>query len=115
METRNGKGGEYTPATLLQLLASLLRHMHSHNPDTPNFMDRRNMQFQGLHGTLDNVFRKLHENGIGAKVKHAEVITKDEENQLWDSGVIGIDSPRIQYFTTMARTFAYEEVRSADS
>ena len=51
------------------------------------------MQFQGLHGTLDNVFRKLHENGIGAKVKHAEVITKDEENQLWDSGVIGIDSP----------------------
>ena len=68
--------------------------MRSHNPDTPNFMDRKNTQFQGLHGTLDNVFRKLHENGIGAKVKHAEVITKDEENQLWDSGVIGIDSPR---------------------
>ena len=44
--------------------------------------------------TLDNVFRKLHENGIGAKVRHAEVITKDEENQLWDSGVIGTDSPR---------------------
>ena len=93
-ETRNGKGEEYTPATIHQLLASLLRHMRNHNPDTPNFMDKKNTQFQGLHGTLDNVFRKLHENGIGAKVRHAEVITKDEENQLWDSGVIGTDSPR---------------------
>ena len=24
-------------------------------------------------------------------MRHAEVITKDEENQLWDSEVIGID------------------------
>ena len=50
-ETRNGKGEEYTPATIHQLLASLLRHMRNHNPDTPNFMDKKNTQFQGLHGT----------------------------------------------------------------
>ena len=80
-ETRNAKGDPYTPSTLNQLLASLLRHMRTANPNTPNFMDK-NTHFQGLHGTLDNVFRKLHENGIGRKVKHAEIITKDEENQL---------------------------------
>ena len=51
--------------------------MRNHNPDAPNFIDK-NTQFQGLHGTLD-VFGKLYENGIGAKVRHAEVITKDEE------------------------------------
>ena len=39
-ETRNGKGEECTPATISQLLASIPRHMHNHNPDTPNFMDR---------------------------------------------------------------------------
>ena len=81
-ETRNAKGDPYTPSTLNQLLASLLRHMRTANPNTPNFMDKKNTHFQGLHGTLDNVFRKLHENGIGRKVKHAEIITKDEENQL---------------------------------
>ena len=52
-------------------------------PNTPNFVDK-NTHFQGLHGTLNNVFRKLHENGIGRKIKHAEIVTKDEENQLWE-------------------------------
>ena len=27
-------------------------------------------------------------------MRHAEVVTKDEKNQLWDTGVIGTDSPR---------------------
>ena len=93
-ETRNAKGDPYTPSTLNQLLASLLRHMRTANPNTPNFMDKKNTHFQGLHGTLDNVFRKLHENGIGRKVKHAEIITKDEENQLWESGELGTKTPR---------------------
>ena len=79
--------------TLNQLLASLLRHMCTANPNTPNFVDK-NTHFQGLHGTLDNVFRKLHENGIGRKVKHAEIVTKDEENQLWESGKLGTKTPR---------------------
>ena len=57
-------------------------------------MDKKNTEFQRLHGTLDNTFRKLHQNGIGRKVKHAEVITKDKENQLWDSGQLGVDTPR---------------------
>ena len=93
-ETRNGKGEEYSPASLNQILAGLLRHMRSSNPDTPNFMDKKNTHFKGLHGTLDNIHRKLHENGKGTKVKHAEVITRDEEDQLWDSGELGITNPR---------------------
>ena len=96
VETRNGRGEEYTPATLNQLL---VRHMRAHNNNAPNFMDKKNTEFQRLHGTLDNYFRKLHQNGIGRKVKHAEVITKDElwkdeENQLWNSGQLGVDTPR---------------------
>ena len=69
VETRNGRGEEYTPATLNQLLASLLRHMRAHNNNAPNFMDKKNTEFQRLHGTLDNTFRKLHQNGIGRKLK----------------------------------------------
>ena len=75
-ETRNGKGEEYSPASLNQILAGLLRHMRNSNPDTPNFMDKKNTHFKGLHGTLDNLHRKLHEKGKGTKVKHAEVIPR---------------------------------------
>ena len=77
-ETRNGKGEEYSPASLNQILAELLRHMRNCNPDTPNFVDKKNTHFKGLHGTLDNLHRKLHEKGKGTKVKHAEVITKGQ-------------------------------------
>ena len=46
-----------------------------------------------LHGTLNSHFRKLHESGVGTKVKYAEVICKDEENRLGDSGIMSARSP----------------------
>ena len=36
---------------------------------------------------------QLRADGIRASAKHAEVITREEEEQLWDSGVMGIDNP----------------------
>ena len=82
-------------------------------------MDKKNTHFKGLHGTLDNLHPKLHEKGKGTKVKHAEVITRDEENQLWDSGELGITNPRSLQNTVLyyngKKTSVYEEVKSADS
>ena len=46
-----------------------------------------------LHGTLNSHFHKLHESAVGTKVKHIEIISKDEEGRLWDSGVMGVTSP----------------------
>ena len=45
-------------------------------------------------GTCESIARELREQGVGAQVKHAEVITPEEENALWDAGVMGIFSPR---------------------
>ena len=45
--------------------------------------------FKELHGNLDNLLRCLHEDGAGQQVKHAEVITKQEQVQLWESGELG--------------------------
>ena len=38
-------------------------------------------------------FRSLREEGIGAEVRHASLISKVEENLLWDKGVLGIHCP----------------------
>ena len=57
-------------------------------------MDKKDLQFRELHGTLDAHFHQLHLEGIGRQVQHAEIITKSEENQLWKSGVMRISTPR---------------------
>ena len=93
-ETRNKKGEFYTPSTLRQLLCGLFRHMKNAKPDFPNFIDKKNPHFTQLHGTLDNLFRQLHEKGVGRQVKHSEIISSEEEEKLWSSGQLGTETPR---------------------
>ena len=61
------------------------------NPNRTNFLDNR---FRHLQETLDSYCHKLYSEGIGRKVKHAEVITANEEDQLWESGVLNATTPR---------------------
>ena len=37
--------------------------------------------------------RKLREDGVGASIKHVEVITSEEESQWWSKGALGVHSP----------------------
>ena len=69
--------------------------MHELNPNCPNFLDKSDNRFRSLQGTLDSYFHKLHSEGIGRKVKHTEVITTDEEDQLWESGVLNVGGCRM--------------------
>ena len=92
-ETRKEDGSKYPPSSLHCLLAGLLRHMRSIDPACPNILDTSDVRFRDLHSTIDATFRKLREDGVGAEVKHASVITKQEENLLWEKGVLGTKSP----------------------
>ena len=59
-----------------------------------NFLDEKDPRFASLRGVRDTVARKLHEEGIGASVKHSEALTSEEEEKLWTSGLLGTESPR---------------------
>lgn len=63
------------------------------NPSVPNFLSESDTRFAGLRGARDCVARKLREDGVGASIKHAKVITSEEESQLWSAGVLGVHSP----------------------
>ena len=39
---------------------------------------------------IDNHFKSLRKECVGSDSKHTEIITKDEENKLWVSGVLGL-------------------------
>ena len=56
-------------------------------------MNRKDPNFQDLTGALQVRYRELRESGVGAQVHHAAVVTSEEEAILWESKVIGDDSP----------------------
>ncbi len=78
-ETISCTGESYPPATVYSLLSGILRHMRSQNPTFPNFLDRNNPDFATFITTLDNLFKDLCSNAVGATSKHCEGISEEEE------------------------------------
>ena len=50
--------------------------MTTENPWYPNFLDKKNPEF--VDRSLDNLFRKLREEGVGAESKQTATITIEE-------------------------------------
>ena len=63
------------------------------------------MHFIKLHNAIDNVFKQLRKDGIGGRSKHAEIVTKVEENQLWEAGVLGTSDPKTLLHTVFYLNF----------
>jgi len=94
VEARRADGERYPSATLYQLLSGLLRYARSKSKGCPNFLDKKDQRFVELRGTCESVSRDLRKARVGAKVNHAPIIDQEEEDKLWDSGAIGIYSPK---------------------
>ena len=95
LEARRADGSPYLSSSIYQILCGLLRHARSHWKDCPNFLDKQNTAFTELRGTCDRLARELRQEGVGAKVKHAPIITPEEEELLWESAAIRIYSPEV--------------------
>ena len=93
-EVRRVDGDQYPPRTIHQLLSGVLRYMRSCSCDTPNVLDRRDTRFKSIQGACEVVFRELRKEGIGTSVRHAAVITMEEEDQLWKLGIMNITTPK---------------------
>ena len=81
LEVRKSDGEPYCPRSLAALLAGLHRHIQLNS--LHKIQIQRQEEFEPLHTLLDNVYRKLHSEGIGTKKTQASVITLEEEQQLW--------------------------------
>jgi hypothetical protein len=92
VEVRHEDGKPY----LLASISGLYRFSKSSCPTgtvCPNFMDRKDPLFRDLTGAMQVRYRELRTEGVGAVVKHAAIVTPEEENQLWNSKVLGVHSP----------------------
>ena len=92
-EARRKDGENYPPKTVYLLLTGLLRHMRSRNVTCPNFLDTSDHRFSTFHNALDNVLRDLRMKGIGQS-RQTEAFSKQDEEVLWESGVLSDDSPK---------------------
>ena len=122
VEARKQDGKPYPAKTLYYLLAGILRYMRDLDPKAPNFLDQNDSDFKKLHGTMDTHFRALQQ-GVGAQVNHAKLLTLEEENLMWELGVMGSDTPRAllqaiflqweEIFATRRRGASWAEIFSA--
>lgn len=46
-----------------------------------------------MHTIIDNYFHELHAEGVGAEVKHTSIISNEEEDRLWEEGILGVNTP----------------------
>ena len=92
---RMQSGMQYPTRTVYYLLAGVQWHMRSINPNAPNLRDKiRDKSFTALHNILDFLFKGVWGRNIGISTTHHQPFTRDEINQLWESGVIGTASPQ---------------------
>ena len=61
-----------------------------------------------MYAVIHTYFRQLRESGVGAETKHTPIITKEEENCLWDQGVIRVENPE-----SLLRAYTGKKILSA--
>ena len=59
-----------------------------------NFLTKSDARFVDLHRSIDNTFRKLREEGVGAKSKPTATISIEEENVLWEQKILDTTTPK---------------------
>ena len=91
-ETRKVDRTEYTPRSLYLLLAGLQRYIRKLNPNK-NLNIFQDSEFKPLKCVCDSIFKRLHTKGIGTEIKVTPVITDTDEDKLWETGVMNLDTP----------------------
>ena len=87
------QGGEPYPPTTLQFIFWSTA-IYARAPWWYFWLSIEDARFRDLRGTLESTFSELRKKGVGAEVKRTPVITKEEEDQLWRAGVMGVDTPK---------------------
>ena len=115
IEVRKMNGTKYCPRSLSALLAGIHRHIETHSPH--RIQIQRQEEFEPLRTLLDNLYRKLHSEGVGTTKNQAEVISLHEEKQLWDTSSLSHNTPQgllMQCSTTIGLIFVSEVGQSTE-
>ena len=91
-EVRKSNGESYCPRSLSSIMAGLSRYIDAISAYKFK-IQKSDGEFESLHTLLDNLYKKLHKEGIGTSTTKAGIITNQEEEKLWESGVLNSKTP----------------------
>ena len=94
IELRKKDGSKYPPATIHLILCALQRIMRQTNRHPFDIFDKKDVRFRCFHGTMETTYQNLHKEGIGVEIKHASIISEEEEAILWEQQILGCHSPK---------------------
>ena len=94
VETRRSNGEEYTPRSLYLLLAGIQRYMRNSQGTSSKVNIFQDDSYIPLKNVCDSIFKRLHARGIGTEIKATAVLSPEDENTLWESGVLNIHTPK---------------------
>ena len=100
MEVRKINGQCYPPKTLLSIVMGLQSYLCQERQIRLNFLVDKD--FESFRQVLDSEMKRLSATGLGTTSKQAEVITKEQEDSLWASKLLGDYSPLV-----LLRTIVY--------
>ena len=88
--TKVHDGKDYPGKTLYEMVRLVQKFLHENDKpwkviDGPEFLPVKTV--------LDNVMKERAQQNLGMVKKQAQFITLEHENQLWDRGVLGEDTP----------------------
>lgn len=90
-EAKKKNGDDYPPDSLYALAMSIQHHLRE-NGLLVNFLDDN--EFDLFRKTLDAVMKERSSRGLGLLKKQADVIEYEQEEVMWQKGVLGDDRPQ---------------------
>lgn len=91
LEVKKENGEPYPSETVYEMLISIQLYFDMHGREMKFFSDP---EFITLRNIVDTHMKQLASNGYKARRRQAEVIEQDEEEKLWEKGVLGDSTPQ---------------------
>ena len=110
LEVRKKDGSEFPPNSLYHLVCGIVRYVKNHGkPELDIFKDAK---FANFRASLDSEMKRLQSLVVGSKHRQAEVLTEEDEELLWQQGLLGDSSPQSLLDTMIFMCGLYFALRS---
>ena len=110
LEVRKKDAKPYPPNTLYQIVCGLQRDLRDHGRADMKLFD--NPSLHGFRSTLDGEMKRLNGTGNYIDKKQAQPITPEQENHLWEIGLLGDHNADVLHNTVVFQVGLFFSLRS---